>query len=811
MIIIIGDINIDLSKTNSKSEKLCEILNLYNLCNKIIEPTCFKGNVPSIIDLCIVSQPRRFSSVLNWNCGLSDWHNLIAVATKLKMPKLKNTVIKYRSFKTFNIENFQRDLSFIPFQVMDMFDDIDDKYWIFNHMVSNVVNEHTPVKTKFVKGKGAPHMNSDLRKLMYRKRMSQNAYWKCKGNPVLWEEYRTLRNKFVKLNKQSRQEYFRERCKNGSTDRNFWQTIKPYFSDKLCESNDIMLKEGNDIVIENNDIANVFNEYYKYITDHIGFNDSSSGLDINDIIFKYNDHESVKLIKDMDNGDTFALKTLTVKQIYDILSKVNPKKATGFDELPPKLLYLARNELAPSITSIINYGIVNAKFPSNLKLAEISPCFKKDNPLDKTKYRPVSILPCISKVMESAIDCQLSEYFYEKKAGFLSAYRKKYNTQSVLVKAIEDWRYALDNGKYCGAILMDLSKAFDVIPHGLLIAKMYAYGFNLDCTKFIKNYLDDRYQRVKIKQARSNWSMIKKGVPQGSILGPTLFNIFINDMLFCVQDVDIYNYADDNTISCTSDSPYELTCKLEQYGNKVTNWFSTNGMQANPDKYQAVVFGNKNDAPQYFTISGKNVMCNDNVKLLGIEIDCKLSFDHHVLQLCKKASRQINALVRLSKMLDYDVKINIFMSFIKSIFNYCPVTWMFTRSGNIRKLDRLQHRALRFVYNDFDASYSDLLLRSNTMSVTVYLKYVLSIEVFKCINNLSPDYLCNMFTVKDNKYDMRDNSRLIQSRFKSIRYGYNSFKYYGAKVWNELPPDVKSCTTLREFKHMCQEYLKSIN
>ena len=205
------------------------------------------------------------------------------------------------------------------------------------------------------------------------------------------------------------------------------------------------------------------------------------------------------------------------------------------------------------------------------------------------------------------------------------------------------------------------------------------------------------------------------------------------------------------------------------------------------------------------------MICNENVKLLGIDIDCKLSFDAHVLQLCKKASRQINALMRLSNMLDHDVKMNIFMSFIKSILNYCPVTWMFTKAGNVRKLDRLQHRALRFVYGDFDVSYSDLLLRSNTMSVEIYLKYMLSIEVYKCVNKLSPDYLCNLLEIKENKYDMRDKSRLIQNRFNSIHYGYNSFKYYGAKVWNELPSGVKSSNSLREFKEKCQKYFKSVN
>lgn len=807
MVIIIGDMNIDLSKSNPKAEKLCEMMNLHNLVNKINEPTCFKGSVPSQIDLCIVSQPRRFGSVLNWNCGLSDWHNVIAIATKLKIPKPRNTVIKYRSFKKFNLEDYQRDISFIPFQVMDIFDDIDDKYWFFNCLVSEVVNDHTPIKTRYVKGKGAPHMNRDLRRLMYKKRMSQNAYWKCKGNSILWENYRKLRNRFVKMNRLCRQEYFRERCKQGSSDQNFWQTIKPYFSDKVSQLNDIMLMEGQNVVSDNCDVANVFNEYYRYITDHIGFTDTCSDISVEELICKYNDHESIKLIRDLNKGDTCALNTLTEKQVYDILSRVNPKKATGFDELPPKLLYLARNELAPSITNIINYGIVNAKFPSYLKLAEITPCFKKDNPMDKTKYRPVSILPCISKIMESAIDCQLSKYFYDKKAGCLSAYRKMYNTQSVLVKAIEDWRYALDNGKYCAAILMDLSKAFDVIPHGLLIAKLSAYGFSLDCVKLIQNYLNDRFQRVKVKQARSNWSVIKKGVPQGSVLGPTLFNIFINDMLFCVSGVELYNYADDNTIACISESPHELVIKMEQCGNKITEWFITNGMQANPDKYQAIAFGNKNDAPQCFAIRGQNIKCNDNVKLLGIEIDCKLSFDKHVSHLCKRASKQINAIMRLSKVLDLDVKMSIFLSFIKSIFSYCPLTWMFTKHSNIRKLERLQHRALRFVYSDFDASYTDLLQRNNTMSVTSYLKYMLSIEVYKCVNNLSPDYLCELFENKSIKYDMRDNNKIIQRKFKSISYGYNSFKYYGAKVWNELPTDVKCCTTLREFKRKCQTFL----
>ena len=800
MIVVMGDMNIDVSKIDFKSEKLNDFLTLYNLINKVNTPTCFKGSVPSVIDLCIVSQPRRFGALLNWNCGLSDWHNFIVISTKLEMPVNSNTMIKYRSYKNVNVKDFCTDIGSIPFHILDVFDDINDKYWVYNSLISDVIDEHAPIKTRYIKGRSVPHMNSELRKAMYKKRMSQNAYWRYKGNPHLWEVYRQARNKFVKINRQSRQLYFKERCKDGGNSRSFWQTIRPFITDKVNSSNDIMLKEEETIVTKNVEIADIFSEYYHNITDSIGINETCENISVNDIINKYDDHASIRLIKEKCNTDRCSLQTLNVKQVYQILSNINPKKATGPDNVPPKLLHLAKNEFAPSIASLVNYTILHSTFPDDLKLAEVSPCFKKGNPLDKTKYRPVSVLSCISKVIESAIEMQVSELFYNEKAGCLSAYRKSHNTESMLVKAVNDWKDALDEGKYCGAILMDLSKAFDVIPHGLLVAKINAYGFDENCVNLIYNYLNGRHQRVKVRQARSKWIKITKGVPQGSILGPTLFNIFINDLLFSVTGYGIYNYADDNTISCISESSADLVCGIEKCGDLVTEWFKNNGMQANPDKYQAIVFGRKNDLPRHFTIKGYNVQCVENVKLLGVEIDRKLLFDEHVLSICKKASRQINAVMRLSKVLDISVKENIFSSFIKSTFSYCPLVWMFCGHRNIRKLDRLQHRALRFVYNDFEASYSELLLRANSMSISSYLKYKLCIEVYKCVNNLAPSYICDSFEKKPQVYDMRDNLKLIQRKFNSVNYGYNAFKYYGSKVWNELPTHVKCSMSLQEFK-----------
>ena len=352
---------------------------------------------------------------------------------------------------------------------------------------------------------------------------------------------------------------------------------------------------------------------------------------------------------------------------------------------------------------------------------------------------------------------------------------------------------------------MDLSKAFDVIPHGLLVAKLSAYGFDANWLNLIYDYLKDRHQRVKVSQARSNWTRISKGVPQGSVLGPTLFNVFLNDMLFHV-DYDIYNYADDNTISYVSPSCSDLIMNIEKCGDMITEWFADNGLQANPDKYQAIVFGGKNDLPNKFSIKGSDVNCMETVKLLGIEIDNKLLFSKHVSSLCAKASRQINAVMRLRNVLDIAVKEQIFSAFVKSTFSYCPVVWMFCGQNDVTKLDKLQHRALRFVYNDFDAPYHELLSRSNTMSVSNYLKYVLSIEMYKCVNNQSPSYLCELFERKMYNYNMRDNSKLVQKKFKTVSHGFKSFGYYGAKTWNDLSNDVK-CLSLNEFKSKLKDSL----
>ena len=259
-----------------------------------------------------------------------------------------------------------------------------------------------------------------------------------------------------------------------------------------------------------------------------------------------------------------------------------------------KLLKLGKPSLVKPITTLINTTISASTFPSKLKQAQVTPLHKKNDPMLKSNYRPVSILPIPSKIYEKVLSEQLSSYFDSIFDDFLCAFRKGHGCQTTLLRLLEDWKYALDSNEYVAAILMDLSKAFDCLPHNILLSKLSAYGLSEDSVLLLKSYLSDRKQQIKISSVVSSWANINKGVPQGSILGPLLFNAFINDIFYFIKTCTLYNYADDNTLSFHSPDFNELIKFLQQEGKILIDWFSFNCMQANPGKFQAIAVGKKN-------------------------------------------------------------------------------------------------------------------------------------------------------------------------------------------------------------------------
>ena len=259
----------------------------------------------------------------------------------------------------------------------------------------------------------------------------------------------------------------------------------------------------------------------------------------------------MKIKASMDELKNFNFRSVRPEEINQKLKFIDIKKATGCDNIPGKILRLAHNELSIPLTSLINNCMSNV-FPDIMKLADVSPNYKKSDNLVKGNYRPVSVLTTLSKSYESAMNDQLLCYFALIFNDLLNAFHKGHSCQTLLVKCIQDWKSALDENKYVGVLFTDLSKAFDCLPHRLLLAKLQAYGLKTPACNLIVSYLSNRKQRVKIGNARSKWITLSKGVPQGSILGPLLFNVFINGMHMFIKECTLYNYAGDNSLSCTS-------------------------------------------------------------------------------------------------------------------------------------------------------------------------------------------------------------------------------------------------------------------
>ena len=223
-------------------------------------------------------------------------------------------------------------------------------------------------------------------------------------------------------------------------------------------------------------------------------------------------------------------------------------------------------------------------------------------------------------------------------------------------------------------------------------------------------------------------------------------------------------------------------------------------MKANAEKFQCLALTRGVSFPFEISVNGNNISSCQEIKVLGVTLDEKLNFNSHISGLCKKASRQINILKRLSKYLNQESRVSIYKSFISSNFNYCPVAWIFCGKRNSNKLEKLQERALRFVFNDRTSCYSALLKRGNFLSLSAIRLRALAIEVYKCVKKLNPAYMNDLFELNETPYNFRDPFKLKQLEFSNKTFGFRSFSYYGSKLWNSLPVEIKSSKTLPIFK-----------
>ena len=378
-----------------------------------------------------------------------------------------------------------------------------------------------------------------------------------------------------------------------------------------------------------------------------------------DAVKMYEAHPSILNIKEnVTLQAQFSFSPISLEDIHTELKALDIKKAIPFMNIPPKQLKEAIYIIDKPLQNIWNHEILeNHKYPSKLKLADVTPIHKKLQTVIKSNYRPVSVLPVVSKVFERIMDKQINEYMEKYLSPYLCGYRKGYSCQHALIVMIERWKKSRDNGGLAGGVLMDLSKAFDTIFHKLMIAKLHAYGFDIPSLEIIYDYFSDRWQRTKINTSFSTWSLILCGLAQGSVLGPKFFNIYLNDLFYIFIETYVCNMADDTTpYACDMDLE-NLIRNLEGDVASVTSWFQANFMILNPDKCHFLIDGPKTMVEQMSIEVGEQVIWESLYeKLLGVKVDKKMLFERHVSDICKKASGKLTALTRLARIVPFDKK-----------------------------------------------------------------------------------------------------------------------------------------------------------
>lgn len=792
---LLGDMNCDMLSNSYPSACLNNILDLYGLKQLITEPTRITQNTRTLIDLCITNTPEKVTCSGVRHVSISD-HSLVFMCRKSRFDRRSTRIIEIRSFKKFNENKFLEDISQMPWAKINTSNDVNEMWKQWKEMFMSCVDAHAPIRHKRI-GKQKPSwLTSEItQKLHNRDYLKKKAI--SSGDNYAWSQYKKARNHTNNALRRAKREYFTHNLTKFEKDqRKTWSLLNELTSRKGNKNSIVKeLKYNDKNITSPSEIAKTFNEYFTEV-----------GAVLADSIHP----TSIGPESYLEPTDKrFSIKPPTTETVVKLLESLNERKAIGLDKIPSRLLKVAAVVIAPSLTTIFSRSIATSTFPEEWKLAKVTPIYKKGERKDPSNYRPISVIPVISKIFEKIVYDQLYDYLnkYDILAVNQSGFRNLHSTVTALIEATDKWSLELDQGRFNGIVFIDLQKAFDTIDHTILIAKLNNYGIDNKSLKWFSSYLSQRSQQCSINGALSSPCEVSLGIPQGSNLGPLLFLIYINDLPNCLSEATPRMFADDTSISVASDSISELELILNKELEKIHGWLTANRLSLNVAKTEFMVMASRQkltahgDLSINLQINNQNIKNVEKAKTLGITIDKNLNWSAHVKELTSKISSAINVLKRSRPYLTTQSAIQVYNALILPHFDYCSQVWDGLGVTLTNRLQKLQNRAARAITrSNYDIRSKDILKDLNWSTLNIRRKKQKAILMYKTMNGLTPRYLQEMFTKNENIYNLRNNEQALKLPKPKTDYMRRSFVYTGAKLWNELPLNIKESTTIHSFK-----------